>query len=233
MRIEVLPDAEGVARRAAALLGEKVREAARERGRASLAVSGGTTPWRMLRLLAGEELPWESLHLFQVDERVAPDGDPERNWTHLREALLDRLDLPPANLHPMPVAAADLAAGAASYARQLALVAGSPPALDVVHLGLGADGHTASLVPGDPVLEVLDADVALSAPYAGRVRMTLTYPTLDRARSVLWVVTGAEKALALARLEAGDRSVPAGRVRAERALVLADAAAAGKLGRGH
>ena len=230
MRIEVLSDAGAVARRAARWLAAEAREAVAARGRFAVAVSGGHTPWQMLRALSGEDVPWGAVHLFQVDERVAPAGDPDRNLTHVRESLLPSVALPHGQLHAMPVEEEDLAAGAARYAREIEAVAGSPPVLDVVHLGLGPDGHTASLVPGDPVLEVSSLDVALAGPYQGRRRMTLTFPVLDRARCVLWIVTGAEKASVLRRLQAGDRSIPAGRVRADRALILADAAAAGRPG---
>jgi 6-phosphogluconolactonase len=216
-----------VAVAAARAIAAAAREGVRARGRFSIAVSGGRTPWQMLRALADEPLPWKEIHLFQVDERAAPAGDPDRNLTHLRESLVSRVDLPAGNLHAMPVERADLAAGAADYARELSLAAGG--VLDLVHLGLGPDGHTASLVPGDPVLGVRDADVAVTGPYAGRRRMTLTYPALDRARRILWVVTGAEKAPVLPRLDAGDRSIPAGRVCADRAEILADAAAAAGL----
>jgi 6-phosphogluconolactonase len=180
----------------------------------------------MLRALAGEDVPWDRLQLFQVDERVAPDGDPDRNWTHLRASLLDHAPLRADQAHAMPVESPDLAAAAAQYARLLGETAGQPPVLDLVHLGLGPDGHTASLVPGDPALDVTDADVALTGVYQGRRRMTLTYPVLNRARRVLWVVTGGEKAAMLGRLRAGDPSIPAGRVRQDRALVLTDRAAA-------
>ncbi|HET9597646.1 MAG TPA: 6-phosphogluconolactonase [Anaeromyxobacteraceae bacterium] len=229
MKLEVLPDAAAVAARAAALLAEEARAAASARGRFALAVSGGRTPWIMLRALAGETLPWEAVHLFQVDERVAPAGHADRNLTHLRESLSADPRAARCTVHPMPVEDPDLAGAAARYAAELAAVAGSPPALDLVHLGLGADGHTASLVPGDAALGVTDADVALAGPYQGRARMTLTYPALDRARRLLWVVTGADKAPVVPRLLAGDRSIPAGRVRSDRALLLADAAAAGAL----
>jgi 6-phosphogluconolactonase/glucosamine-6-phosphate isomerase/deaminase len=126
----------------------------------------------------------------------------------------------------MPVEAANLEAAAAEYAVTLRDLAGTPPVLDLVHLGLGPDGHTASLVPGDPVLGVTTADVAVTGAYQGRRRMTLTYPALDRARSVLWLVTGADKTEMLRRLRDGDPTIPAGRVRSDRATVLADAAAA-------
>lgn len=227
MRLEILPDADAAASRAAARLAEAARAAVAARGRFVFAVSGGHSPWVMLRAFGGEPLPWGKIHVFQVDERVALAGDPDRNLTHLKESLLSRAPLPEANVHAMPVEAADLEAAARDYARELERFAGSPPALDVVHLGLGPDGHTASLVPGDPVLSVTDRDVAPTAAYMGRRRMTLTYPVLDRARSVLWLVTGPEKAPVLPRLMKGDRSIPAGRVNSDHADVIADAAAAG------
>jgi 6-phosphogluconolactonase len=183
----------------------------------------------MLRALAEEDIPWAGVHVCQVDERVAPDGHPDRNLTHLRERLLHHAPLRPEQIHAMPVETADLQAAATQYALALREIAGSPTVLDLVHLGLGPDGHTASLVLGDAVLDVTDADVALTGVYQGRRRMTLTYPMLNRARRVLWVVTGSEKIEMLRRLRDGDVSIPAGRVRREQALVLADRAAAGQL----
>ena len=226
MKMEILADVDAVARRAAVLIAAAAREAIAARGRFVLAVSGGHTPWVMLRALAGEDVPWDGVHLFQVDERVAPAGDADRNWTHLRESLLDHAPLRPNQAHAMPVESPDLAAVAARYAQLLGQIAGQPPVPDLVHLGLGPDGHTASLVPGDPALDITDADVALTGVYKGRRRMTLTYPVLNRSRRVLWVVTGGEKAGMLGRLLAGDPSIPAGRVRQDRALVLTDRAAA-------
>jgi 6-phosphogluconolactonase len=230
MKIDVLADADAVARKAATLIAAEARAAVAARGRFLLAVSGGHTPWLMLRALAGEEVPWAGVQLVQVDERVAPAGDPDRNLTHLGESLLSRAPLRPEQVHAMPVEAPDLEAAARSYARVLQEIAGAPPVLDLVHLGLGPDGHTASLVPGDPVLEVTDADVAPTGVYQGRRRMTLTYPILNRARRILWLVTGSEKAGPLVRLRDADPSIPAGRVRQDRALVLADRAAASGLG---
>lgn len=229
MKTEVLADAEAVARRAASQIAGSAREAIALRGLFTLATSGGTTPWLMLRRLAGEQLPWQHVHLFQVDERVAPAGHPDRNLTRLGANLLGKVPLPPAHLHAMPVEDADLEEAAARYAAELESVAGSPAVLDLVQLGLGADGHTASLVPGDPALRVAGADVTVTAPFQGRRRMTLTYPALDRARHILWVVTGPDKVAALERLLRGDHAIPAGRVRSDRALVLADDAAAGKV----
>ncbi len=229
MKTEVLADAEAAARRAAGVIAADARAAVAARGRFVMAVSGGRTPWVMLRDLAGEEVPWSGVHVVQVDERVAPAGDPDRNLTHLRESLLSHAPLPPGQIHAMPVEAADLEAAAAAYARLLEGIAGTPPVLDLVHLGLGPDGHTASLVPGDPVLAVTDRDVALTGVYMGRRRMTLTYPVLNRARRVLWLATGAEKVAMLPRLLSGDPSIPAGRVARENALVVADRAAMGEL----
>jgi 6-phosphogluconolactonase len=229
MKIEVLADADAVARQAAAVIAKEARAAVTARGRFIVAVSGGRTPWLMLRALAGETVPWESVHVVQVDERVAPAGHPDRNLTHLRESLLEHAPLRPEQIHAMPVESPDLDAAAARYAETLREIAGSPPVLDLVHLGLGPDGHTASLVPDDPVLDVIDRDVALAGPYQGRRRMTLTYPTLNRARRILWLVTGDEKTGMLVRLRDADPSIPAGRVQQDQALVLADRPAAGKL----
>jgi 6-phosphogluconolactonase len=229
MNIEVLDSADSVANRAAAVIAAEARAAVTARGRFVMAVSGGHTPWVMLRALGAEDVPWPHVHVVQVDERVAPAGHPDRNLTHLRESLLDHAPLAPEQIHNMPVESPDLEAAASQYATTLRQIAGSPPVLDLIHLGLGPDGHTASLVAGDPVLDVENADVAITGVYQGRRRMTLTYPMINRARRVLWVVTGSEKVQMLNRFLGGDESIPAGRVRRERALVLADDAAAGRL----
>ena len=222
MRIEALADADSVARAGAALTAAEARAAVAARGRFIVAFSGGHTPWQMLRALADEQMPWAGVHVVQVDERVAPAGDPDRNLTHLRDSLLAHCPLRPEQVHAMPVESADLEVASSRYAQTLRDVAGAPAVLDLVHLGLGPDGHTASLVPGDPVLDVTDADVALTGVYQGRRRMTLTYPVLNRSRRIVWLVTGRDKADMLARLYKGDDSIPAGRVRRDRALVLAD-----------
>jgi 6-phosphogluconolactonase len=217
LEIEVLPDADAVAERGAQVVASAAAMAVADRDRFTFAVSGGRTPWAMFAALYGR-MPWEKVTIFQVDERIAPEDDPDRNLTQLKGAL------PPggaADVRPMPVWADDLEAAAALYADAL------PDQLDLVHLGLGPDGHTASLVPGDAVLAVRDRDVALTAEYQGRRRMTLTYPALNRARQLLWLVTGDDKADALRRLRAGDQTIPAGWISTENALVLADAAAAG------
>jgi len=224
--MQVLADA--VAQAAAGFIAAKAREAFVPRGRFILAVSGGRTPWQMLRELAREDVPWDGMHTVQVDERFAPLGHRDRNPTHLRESLPKHAPLCDEQIHPMPVELPDLNAAAASYRQVLAETAGSPPILDLVHLGIGADGHIASLVPGDPVLDVTNSDVAMTGVYQGRRRMTLTYPILNRSRRILWIVTGRKKAEMLARLCAEDESIPAGRVTRKQALVLADLAAAGQ-----
>ena len=229
MKIEVYSNGDAVAQKAAALVAAEARTAVAARGAFLMAVSGGHSPWEMLRALAGEDVPWDAVHVVQVDERIAPAGDPDRNLTHLHESLVEHAQLRPDRIHAMPVESPNLQAACEEYARTLRTIAGSPPVLDLVHLGLGPDGHTASLVPGDAVLEIKDADVALTGLYQGRRRMTLTYPILNRSRRVLWLVTGSEKAGMLARLRAGDVQIPAGRIRADHALILADRTAAGQL----
>ena len=226
MNIDVYADADAVARAAAKLIANEARDAVATRGKFVMAVSGGKTPWIMLRDVAQEEVPWNNVHVVQVDERVAPERDPDRNLTHLRASLLEHAPLRPEQIYAMPVESGDLEAACVRYARILETIAGSPPVLDLVHLGLGPDGHTASLVPGDPVLAMKDADVALTGMYQNRRRMTLTYPVINRARHVLWLVTGSEKTEMLARLQAGNVSIPASRISRDHAVVLADRAAA-------
>ena len=213
--LETLDDPGAVAAAGAAFVAGRARAAVAAGGLFHFAVSGGHTPWAMFAELAAETVPWEQVVIYQVDERVAPPGDPDRNLTHLVQALGSA----PAQVRPMPVNDADLPAAAAGYAEVL------PEHFDLVHLGLGPDGHTASLVPGDPVLGVSDRLVGLTRPYQGRVRMTLTYPALARARQLLWLVTGADKKDPLARLLGGDTAIPAGRVEAAASLIMADRAA--------
>ncbi len=229
MKIQVLADADAVAKAGAELVAEAARSAVATRGCCSLALSGGRTPWLMLRALVDQEVPWQELDVFQVDERVAPADSADRNLTHLRESLLTRVPLPPDRLHAMPVEESDLAAAAARYARTLETVAGAPPVLDLIHLGLGPDGHTASLVPHDPVLEVMHGWVGVTGAYQQHRRMTLTYPVLNRARAILFIVTGEDKAGALERLFRHDTSIPAGRIANVNVTVLADRAAAARL----
>ncbi len=199
---------------AAAFVADMARLGVADRGHFTLAVSGGSSPWAMFEVLRGLDVPWNRLHLFQIDERIAPAGHADRNLTGLRETLLDHVPILPAHVHPMPVEAADLDRACGAYQRALEMACGTTPAvLDLVHLGLGDDGHTASWPPGDPVSTVVDADVALSAPYQGRRRMTLTVPAVNRSRQILWLVTGATKAGAVRGMRSGDPTVPASLVR--------------------
>src|SRR6516165_11542409 len=213
--LETLPDPDAVARAGAAFVAQHARAAVAASGSFHFAVSGGHTPWAMFAELAAETVPWEAVVIYQVDERVAPPDDPDRNLVHLNKALGSA----PAQVRAMPVNDDDLEAAAAAYGGLL------PGRFDLVHLGLGPDGHTASLVPGDPVLSVTARLVALTQPYQDRVRMTLTYPALARAGQILWLVTGSDKKEPLAKLLAGDTTIPAGRVEAAASLVLADRAA--------
>ena len=225
LNVEVSRTGDDVAVAAGAHIAGRAGAAVSGHGSFCVALSGGRTPWRMLEHLVDLDLPWAAVHVFQTDEREAPDGDPDRNATRLA-AILGDSGLPGANLHLMPVAGGDLHRACDSYAQIIARH-GRSGRLDLVHLGLGEDGHTASLVPGDPVLEVADRDVAVAGPYRGRRRMTLTYPAIDRAAERMWVVTGASKAAALVRLRAGDATIPAGRVSRRDSIVFADEAAAG------
>jgi len=226
LELEVHNDAEAAAQAAAIFIAAQAREAIAARGKFVMAVSGGRTPWLMLQALAHEDVPWEAVHLVQVDERVAPAGDPDRNLTHMLEALREVASLSSDHIHAMPVEAPDLELAASKYSALLNQIAGSPAVLDLVHLGLGPDGHTASLVPGDPVLNVTNADVALTGVYQKRRRMTLTYPIINRARQVLWLVTGQDKAEMVGRLRSGDTSIPSGRIEKGHALMIADRQAA-------
>lgn len=224
MKIEIFPDADATAKAGALLIAEEALNAVAERGIFLLAVSGGKNPWAMLKMLASEELPWAQIHIFQIDERIAPEGDSDRNLTHLLESL-KAAPIPPENIHPMPVNALDLIDGAQAYEKSLIGVCGTPPVLDLAHLGLGPDGHTASLVPDDPVLGVDDRDVALTGIYQNRRRMTLTYPMINRSRKIFWLATGAEKAPMIGLLKVADPSIPAGKINQANAILLADEAA--------
>ncbi len=220
-RVTRLASASEVATHAAQLIAMAARDAVQQRGEFLLALSGGTTATAMFDALAVLDLPWNRVHIFQVDERVAPVGSAARNLTALDAHLVRRIDLPPGHRHPMPVDSEPLGEAAAAYAATLRRIAGAPPVFDLIHLGLGSDGHTASLVDGDALLTGT-ADVVSTLPYRGHRRMTLTRPVLDSARALLWVITGESKRDALERLLAGDRSIPAGRVEAARATVATD-----------
>jgi len=228
MIIHVFADAETVAREAAKFIAEMARQTVNDRGRFLMALSGTRTPWQMFKNLNHENIPWKDVHIFQVDERLAPFGHTDRNLTHLQACLLNHSPLNPEHIHAMPVENELLDKMAGNYIQTLQKIAGNPPVLDLVHLGMGIDGHTASLVPGDPVLEMMDTDVALTGLYQGRRRLTLTFPIINRSRCILWLITGGGKFEMLKRLREADESIPAGLVSMSKAIVLVDKEAAGK-----
>jgi len=229
MEIKIFTDADELAVEAARFVAKYARECISEYGSFNWAVSGGRTPWLMLRDLAKEEVDWKRVHIFQVDERIAPEGHPDRNLTHLLAVLLENTPINEKNIHPMRVESDDAGDASAAYADELSTFCGAPPVFDLIHLGLGVDGHTASLIPDDPVLNVIDCDVAVCDLYQGRKRMTLTYRVINRARKILWVVSGSDKASMLKRLIDADWSIPAGCVNRENAYILADSDAASSI----
>ena len=225
MKTELFPTADQVAAGAAAYLEHEIREALAHHPSYSLAISGGRTPWEMLKILSKADLPWQRVNLFQVDERVAPDGHADRNLTQLFQAIAGTPMVTQLRIFPMPVLAEDLEEGCREYTQVLDEVT-EGKGLDLIHLGLGSDGHTASLVPGDGVMDVQDRLVACTQNlYQGRIRMTLTYPLLNSAKQLLWIVTGSEKQEMVKRLLQQDTSIPAGSIRQENALLMVDQAA--------
>lgn len=227
MDLQVADDAMGAARAAAEAIALAATGALEERGRFRLAISGGSTPLPMFEHLATLMVDWERVDLFQVDERIVPDDDPDRNWSDVLTSLVDRIDIPMSNLYPIPVTRGSVSYIATRYQDALRERCGIPPVLDVVHLGLGDDGHTASWPPGDPVTDIDDWDVASVGPYRGHERVTLTVPAVNRARHIIFLVTGEAKQDALARLRSGDTSIPASHVRSDGSVtVFTDAAAA-------
>lgn len=230
MNLQITDTPESVAKLAATFIANEARSAIQNRGRFIMAVSGGKTPWIMLRHLAEEKIDWDKVHVFQVDERIAPEGSVDRNWTHLQESFLKEKEATKAiHLYPMPVTVPDINTGADQYTQSMHDLMGVPAVFDLIHLGLGSDGHTASLIPGDPVLKVMDREVALTGLYQGHQRMTLTYPILNRSRKILWVVTGKEKQLALQQILNKEKSIPGGTILQNHATIMADRDAAGAL----
>ncbi|RIW15711.1 6-phosphogluconolactonase [Algoriphagus lacus] len=229
MELKILQSADEVARQAALFIADLIKENVAKKGFFTLAISGGRTPWEMIKILAQENLPWEKVYLFQVDERIAPEGNPERNLTQLFTTIQGTRLMTRLNIFPMRVIAENLEEACEEYASHIQEVTRNGK-LDLIHLGLGSDGHTASLVPGDAVCEVADRDVALTtSPYQGRQRMTLTYPLINRAEKILWLLTGEEKTEMLQRLLNAGQEIPAGRVSQNQALIFADEPAAKNL----
>ena len=227
LKTEIFPSADQVAKEAAAYIEQLIRETLTQKKSFSMAISGGRTPWEMLKILSKASLPWMRVNLFQVDERVAPDGHADRNLTQLFQAIEGSPLVTRLRIFPMPVTADDLDVASEDYAQLIHEIT-EGEGLDLIHLGMGSDGHTASLVPGDGILEVNDRDVACTEQlYQGRIRMTLTYPLLNSAKRILWIVTGTEKQEMVQHLLKQDASIPAGAVNQANSLLMVDQAAFG------
>ena len=218
------PDAESAAFEAARHIEKIARELLYKKPLVSIAFSGGTTPAAMFQHLSAMRLDWGRIHIFQVDERIAPPGDAARNSTEFQKLLLERVPLPVAQFHPMPVEAGDLQKAAMDYAAELRTIMGDPPQIDILHLGIGADGHTASLLVGDDVYQ-RKSDVIVSAELGGYRRMTLNFQVLNNAQHIVWLITGSSKRKMLKRMLEKDEDIPAGRVSQANAVVVADSAA--------
>ncbi|GAB3221083.1 6-phosphogluconolactonase [Algoriphagus aestuariicola] len=226
MEIRTFQSASEVAKEAADYIADRIRENIAKKGIFTMAISGGRTPWEMIKALAAHDLPWEKVFLFQVDERIAPDGHPDRNLTQLFKSIEDTKLPTRLNIFPMHVVAEDLDQACLEYSESIRRITETGK-LDLIHLGIGTDGHTASLIPGDEVLQVVDRDVALTGnPYQGRYRMTLTYPLINQAEKILWVITGEEKAEMLNRLLHQDPAIPAGNISQEHTIILTEESAA-------
>lgn len=259
--LEVTPSGRW-AGRAAEILGAAVADAITRRDRCLLAISGGSTPTPVFAELAQLDVDWPSVTILQVDERIVPLDSSSRNlmvqrnllghlgctWLPLPvDDLLALRGRPPTDQdHPRPITSETAGPILDEFAARLIDLAGDPPVLDVVHLGLGSDGHTASLLPGDPLVHELRRYVGLTGLYSGSPptttqaaaaldrgtmrpttqRVSLTRPVLDRARMVLWLVNGADKADVVRRLVDGDMSIPAGLVHAAHSVVVSDTDAA-------
>ncbi len=223
--LDVLPDPDALARHAAELM---LAAARATDGPFTVALSGGSTPKRLYQLLATLPFPWERTHWFWGDERFVPPDDPASNYRMTREALLSHVRVPADHIHPVPTVGLTPHDAATRYESTLrAILAPERPLFDVVLLGLGTDGHTASLFPGKPMLEERDRWVGATDDPQGAPRITLTYPALESSRETLFLVAGADKKERLREVLAGDRRLPAARLQPQGALrFLADRAAA-------
>jgi 6-phosphogluconolactonase len=215
--LRTFEDPAALAKAAAAYVADRARAIQARAATFTFALSGGKSPWAMFETLAHDDVDWSATRIYQVDERVVREDNDLRNLKSLRVALKGTN----APIEAMDVDADDLNVACSNYAALL------PKRFNLIHLGIGPDGHCASLVPADPVLDLTDRLVSLSGPYQDTLRMTLTYPALARADQLLWLISGADKREALAKLLAGDHSIPAGRVVAGASLVMADRAALG------
>lgn len=222
MQINVYSSAEEVAHEAAKWISSLAKRKIESKGSFSFALSGGRTPWEMLAKLAQENLPWEKINLFQVDERIAPEGHKDRNLTQLFQVLQGTRLMTRLNIFPMHVISENLQEACEEYAQHIERITGNSM-LDLIHLGMGTDGHTASLIPGDKVCDVGNQMIALTAqPYQGRQRMTMTYPLINQAENILWLITGEEKKEMLVRMLNKDPEIPAGKIKQDQAILMTD-----------
>jgi 6-phosphogluconolactonase len=228
---EVLSDPERLAQRAARWLAGLAKAS---RDRFVVALSGGSTPKRMYQILSGLELPWARTHWFWGDERFVPPDDPRSNYRMAHEALFQHAPVSIANIHPVPTRGLGPEAAAAAYEAELKKFYGGDrldatrPLFDVTLLGLGPDGHTASLFPGTAVLDERHKWVAAVIGAKDEARITFTYPLLESSGHIAFLVAGAEKQRMLGLLLGGDTDIPAGRLSKERVQVFADSAATGR-----
>jgi 6-phosphogluconolactonase len=234
--VEVLPDQKALIERSLAIVLEQIKTAIQERGQCTIALSGGSTPKPLYEAIAAQNLPWEQLHIFWGDERYVPPTDPDSNQRMARQAWLDQVNLPAENIHPMPTGAADPAIDAQKYEQELQqffqVSAGEFPALDIILLGIGDDGHTASLFPHTEALQVRDRLITVGNK-DGQPRITFTAPLINQAHCVLFIVAGANKRPALAQIfaaTADEQTYPARLIQPQGELVwLLDQAAGQEL----
>jgi 6-phosphogluconolactonase len=234
-KLEVLADPAALSRRVADWM---LEVATGKDGILAVALSGGSTPRSLYRLLAEppyrDAFPWSRTHWFWGDERFVPHDDPQSNYRMVQEALLSRAPIPAANIHPVPTEGLGPEAAASAYERELKSFHGGErldaarPLFDLTLLGLGSDGHTASLFPGTAVLAERNRWVAAVIGAKSEARITLTYPALESSRRVAFLVAGEEKRAMFGRLRHGDDSLPAARLRPTGELFLFADAAAGK-----
>ena len=198
--VEVLPDKSALIERSLEIVLTKIEAAIAQRGLATIALAGGSTPKPLYEKLAEQDLPWEKIHVFWGDERYVPADHPDSNEGMARRAWLDQVPLPAANIHPMPTDASDPAAAAAQHEAEVqaffTISTGTFPAFDIILLGIGDDGHTASLFPHTDALQVRDRLITVGNK-DGQPRLTFTAPLINQAHAVLFLVAGASKRPAL------------------------------------
>ncbi len=210
--VRICPDRQTLVETAYTLIIERVRTALTERQSCSIALSGGSTPQPLYAALALADLPWDRIQIFWGDERYVPASNPDSNYGMTRRVWLDLVPIPAANVHPMPTDLSQPQLAAAEYDRQITahfgLESGSIPVFDIVLLGMGDDGHTASLFPHTTALSVVDRLVTVGDK-DGQPRLTFTFPLINQARSTIFLVSGASKQTALTAVFASTGDITA------------------------